>query len=83
MGPVPAPILPRPVSASTDHLAAVRETYFEHQRHAARYGWRLIRAGLACLVHAVVPSRCATVASDEVRALAGELGARRVSASRR
>ena len=71
------------MSASTDHLAAAREGYFEHLRHACGYGGRLIRAGLACLVHAVVPSRCTTTASDEVLALAEELRARRARTMRR
>jgi len=37
------------------HLQDVGETYDEHFVHAGRYGLVLIGAGLACLVHAVLP----------------------------
>jgi len=37
------------------HLQDVGESYDEHFLHAGRYGLVLIGAGLACLVHAVLP----------------------------
>jgi hypothetical protein len=37
------------------HLQDVGESYDEHFFHAGRYGLVLIGAGLACLVHAVLP----------------------------
>jgi len=37
------------------HLQEVGESYDEHFAHAGRYGLVLIGAGLACLVHAVLP----------------------------
>lgn len=39
----------------TDHPASVGETYGEHLRAAAGFAFTLLRAGLACLLHAVLP----------------------------
>ena len=39
----------------TDHPASVDETYGEHMVMAAGFGWRLLFAGLACFVHALLP----------------------------
>jgi carbon starvation protein CstA len=39
----------------TEHPASVGETYGEHMGHAAGFGTRMILAGLACMVHAVLP----------------------------
>ena len=36
----------------TDHPATVGENYFGHLFAAARFGGRLLLAGLVCLVHA-------------------------------
>ena len=41
--------------AFTDHPASVGETYTEHMGRAACFGVRMMAAGLACLVHAVLP----------------------------
>ncbi len=38
------------------HPRAVGETYFEHMGVALSYGMPLIAAGLACVVHAIVPA---------------------------
>lgn len=38
------------------HPRAVGETYLEHMAVALSYGLPLIAAGLACVVHAVVPA---------------------------
>ena len=37
------------------HLQDVGESYDEHFVHAGRYGLVLIGAGMACLVHAILP----------------------------
>ncbi|EIZ80107.1 hypothetical protein WSK_1301 [Novosphingobium sp. Rr 2-17] len=50
----------------TDHPRAVHETYAEHFGVAARFGLSLIGAGIACLVHAVVPGVFVTRGSDTV-----------------
>jgi len=41
--------------AFTDHPASVGETYSEHLLRAACFGVRMIAAGIACLVHALLP----------------------------
>ena len=38
-----------------DHPASVGETYSEHLLHATGFGLRMIAAGIACLVHALLP----------------------------
>ncbi|WBO22623.1 DUF6356 family protein [Sphingomonas abietis] len=52
-----------------DHPADVGESYSEHMRAASGYGFTLIGAGLACLVHAAVPAFFKTKGSDTIRAL--------------
>jgi hypothetical protein len=44
-----------PFRAFTEHPASVGETYTEHLAHAACFGMRMIGAGIACLVHALLP----------------------------
>jgi len=39
----------------TDHPASVDESYTQHMGQAASFGFRLVFAGVACLVHAVLP----------------------------
>jgi hypothetical protein len=41
--------------AFTEHPASVGETYTEHMARAACFGVRMIGAGIACLVHALLP----------------------------
>jgi hypothetical protein len=60
-----------------DHPRSVDESYFEHQAFAIGFAARLIGAGLAALVHAVLPFAFETTASRMVRAMAAELEARR------
>jgi uncharacterized circularly permuted ATP-grasp superfamily protein len=38
-----------------EHPASVGETYVEHFGVATSFGFTLVKAGLACLVHAVLP----------------------------
>lgn len=42
-------------SLFTDHPASVDETYTQHLAHATGFGLRMVGAGLACLIHAVLP----------------------------
>lgn len=44
-----------PIRAFTEHPASVGETYGEHMGRAACFGLRMIGAGIACLVHALLP----------------------------
>lgn len=43
------------MSLFTEHPRSVGETYLEHMGVAASFGGRLLVAGLACMVHAVLP----------------------------
>jgi hypothetical protein len=53
----------------TEHPASVGETYLEHLAHAGCFGVRMIAAGVACLVHALLPflfERTGSVAITEL-----------------
>jgi hypothetical protein len=39
----------------TEHPASVDETYGQHLLQASSFGTRMILAGLACLVHGLLP----------------------------
>ena len=41
--------------AFTEHPASVGESYTEHLLRAIYFGARMVFAGIACLVHAVLP----------------------------
>jgi Family of unknown function (DUF6356) len=43
------------IRAFTEHPASVGESYTEHLGRAACFGARMIFAGVACLVHGVLP----------------------------
>src|SRR3954470_17595509 len=60
-----------------DHPRSVGESYFRHMACAARYGFRITLAGLACMVHSLAPALFPQTASSLVRELAAELEARR------
>ena len=57
----------------TEHPASVGETYGEHLIRAVYFGTRMVFAGIACLVHGVLPflfvrtgSRAITELSDRM-----------------
>lgn len=58
------------------HPASVGETYSEHLTNAAWFGLQLVGAGLACLIHAVVPIAFPHRASDTVGDLSKQLADR-------
>jgi len=60
-----------------DHPRSVGESYFEHQTFALGFSLRLLGAGIAALIHAVLPFAFVTTASQMVRAMAAELEMRR------
>ena len=64
----------------TDHPASVGESYTEHLGVATRFGWRLTRGGIGCMIHGLLPFACKTRGSDTVRELHAELVARRSAA---
>jgi hypothetical protein len=55
------------------HPRDINETYCQHFLAATRFGLILIGAGLACLLHALVPCVCLTTASRVVRKLHDQL----------
>jgi hypothetical protein len=55
--------------ASRAHLAEVGESYFEHMRFALLVGTLSLGAGLACMLHAIVPALCETTCSRALVAL--------------
>ena len=57
----------------THHPKEVGESYPQHLAHAGRVGFVLIGAGLACLVHAVLPFLFVNTGSNTIRGLHGGL----------
>jgi hypothetical protein len=58
-----------PLRAFTEHPSSVGETYTEHLAQAGCFGLRMIGAGIACLVHALLPflfARTGSVAIAEL-----------------
>lgn len=53
----------------TKHPSEVGETYAEHFVVAGSFGVAMLRGGLACLVHAVLPFLCTSTGSGTIRAL--------------
>jgi len=43
------------IRAFTEHPASVGESYCEHLLRAGGFGTRMVFAGIACLVHGVLP----------------------------
>jgi hypothetical protein len=61
----------------TEHPAAAGETYLAHLRTAAGFGWQMIAAGVACLVHALLPFLFVRTGSDCICRLHERMHARR------
>jgi hypothetical protein len=53
-------------SLFTDHPRSLGESYWKHQRHALEFGVSMIRGGLACIIHALLPGLFARTASTTV-----------------
>ena len=51
------------MKASRNHLDDVGESYLEHLGAALRIALLMVRAGLACAIHAIVPALCTMTAS--------------------
>lgn len=64
----------------TDHPASVGESYLEHMGVAGRFGWRLTRGGIGCMIHGLLPFAFKTSGSDTVRDLHAQLVAKRNAA---
>jgi hypothetical protein len=61
----------------TEHPAAVGESYFGHLLAASSFGVRMMFAGFACMVHAVLPFVFVDTGSRAVAELHEHLAARR------
>jgi hypothetical protein len=55
------------------HPQQAGESYFQHQRVALSFAWPLLGAGLAAMVHAIVPGLCERTAGDIIRKLHAQL----------
>jgi len=56
-----------------DHPESVGETYLQHLFQASYFGVRMLVAGLACLVHAVLPCLFKTTGRTAVSELHSKL----------
>ena len=61
------------------HPEAVGETYAEHMAAASGFGFKMIQAGMACVVHGLLPFLFTRTGSDAIH----ELHARMVTNRRR
>jgi len=61
-----------------EHLESVNETYFEHMAHAGGFGFKLIFAGAACVLHGLFPALCCTTGSRAVTQLHDSMVVNRV-----
>ena len=52
-----------------DHPASVDESYSEHFRVAAGFGWAMLLGALGAFVHALVPALCQRTGSNTVKTL--------------
>ena len=64
------------IARSRAHLGSVDESYGAHQRFAFGVGWSMVTAGLACLLHGLVPALFPTTGSDAIRRLHGVIADR-------
>lgn len=58
------------------HPRSVGESYGEHAAVATKFGATMVVGGLACMIHAVLPSVFPRVASDRVKRLYSQMVAR-------
>ena len=55
----------------TEHPRDIGETYSEHAGHALYIGLKMLGAGIACLIHAVLPGLFVRTASHAVEDIQG------------
>lgn len=72
----------RLLRAFTDHPASVGEGYWQHLAFALGFAAKLLLAGLAALVHAVLPFLFKTTASRMIAEMAARTGSRSAMAGR-
>ena len=66
-----------PVRLFTDHPASVGESYAEHLVTASGFGLRMMLAGLACMVHALLPFLFVKTGSVQISTLHDKMLANR------
>jgi len=59
------------------HLKEINETYFEHLKFAQRCGFRMMLAGIACVIHSLLPGIFVATASDTLKSLTEEINQRK------
>lgn len=59
-----------------NHPQSVDETYFEHMRFAGWFAARLLMAGAAAIIHAVIPCRFEKTASRMISQMHARLTSR-------
>ncbi|MEP7083652.1 MAG: DUF6356 family protein [Betaproteobacteria bacterium] len=57
------------LASFSEHPASVGETYFQHMGVALTFGFTLLAAGFACLVHALFPFLFTTTARVTIQKL--------------
>jgi hypothetical protein len=67
----------------THHPHSVGESYLEHQRQALAFGSAMLGAGIACLLHALVPALFTTTGSRTVSRLYDRMVLKRARLERR
>ena len=72
----------RLLRAFTEHPASVGESYWQHLAFALGFSVKLILAGLAALVHALLPFLFKTTASRLIAEMAERTGNRTATANR-
>ncbi len=55
------------------HPRDVNETYGQHMRVAARFGFLMVGAGVACVIHGLIPAFFTRTGSSTVKRLYGEM----------
>ena len=67
----------QPARFFTDHPQSVGETYGEHLLTASGFGLRMIVAGLACMIHALLPFLFVKTGSVQISSLHDQMVANR------
>jgi len=57
------------IAVSRTHLTEARESYGQHLAFALLVGAMMVGAGVACILHAVIPGICTRTASQTVQCL--------------
>ena len=70
------------VSKCSAHLDTINESYLQHSRFAIKSGCHLIIAGLACIIHGLVPGALESTGSRKTKELA-QIFERRSAAAER